>query len=66
MAGKVEWSGVVMVLDRHGVVGEAGAWVAEAATEDHPQMGRPDLHEIRSGDLQRFEIIGEIGDVLLK
>jgi hypothetical protein len=27
-------------------------------------MVRPDLHEIRSGDLQRFEIIGEIGDVL--
>jgi hypothetical protein len=36
----------------------------EASTEDHPQMVRPDLHEIRSGDLQGFEIIGEIGDVL--
>jgi hypothetical protein len=29
VAGKVERSEVVMVLDRYGVHGEAGAWISE-------------------------------------
>jgi hypothetical protein len=54
VGSKVERSGMIRVLDRHGVVGEAGAWVAEQvalilATEgysvvQHPTGGEPFAH----------------------
>jgi hypothetical protein len=54
LVAAVERSGVVMVLDRHGIVGEAGTWVAERvamimgtggySVVQHPTGGEPFAH----------------------